>query len=89
MTTTIYGICDDVSEEIPAGHERVSLVQACHEDDHVFYQVENADGDFYLCDADGDKVTCREWSLLRVLADIPADDPDAFFEAIQAAACED
>lgn len=84
MATTIYGVRDDVSEEIPAGHMRISLAKA-DEEHGVFYRVEDASGDFYLCDADGDKLSCSHWTLLRVLADVPADDPDAFFAVIDAA----
>jgi hypothetical protein len=81
--TRTYGVYDlPESDEVPAGCERISLVT----DDRSgagLYQVESADGGFYLCDGDGDKVEdCGSWTLQRVLADVPADDPDAFFNAI-------
>jgi len=69
------------TDNVPKGLERVSLVTD-DETGNGYYQVEQADGEFYLCDADGDKVEIGSWTLQRVLADIPADDSDAFFEAI-------
>lgn len=85
MTTT-YGPCDAAPGDIPKGHERISVVT----DDRSgmsLYQVETADGGFYLCDGDGDVVnTVSSWTLRRILADVPADDSDAFFEAIEATA---
>jgi len=69
------------TDNVPKGLERVSLVTD-DETGNGYYQVEQADGEFYLCDADGDKVEIGSWTLQRVLADIPVDDSDAFFEAI-------
>lgn len=81
--TKFYDATETPSETIPLGVNRISLVQDTHGDEDVFYQVEESDGSFYLCDADGDKVDLCEWTLLRTLADIPADDSDAFFAAIE------
>lgn len=91
MTTIkTYGETETPSSEIPAGFERISLVEGQpkgHAEPYVCYQVEKKDGSFYLCDADGDVVnTMSEWFLLRVLADVAADDSDAFFEVIEATA---
>ena len=82
--TRLYGATDEVSDEIPAGCERISLVQV-DSTGYCYYQVERPDGYFYLCDADGDKVQLptSNWTCLRTLADVPADDPDAFFAAIE------
>lgn len=85
MTIKTYGVNETPSDEIPVGYERVSLVQDEQYGD-VLYQVEQGDGDFYLCDADGDKVAVKSWILLRVLADVPVGDCDGFFEAIEATA---
>ena len=65
--------------------ETVSLIQDDKSGD-VYYQVEKSDDDFYLCDADGDKVQLKEWRLLEELGTIPADDSDAFFALIAATA---
>lgn len=78
----IYAATDEVPDRIPAGFERISLVQEEH-GEAVYYQVEQSDGGFYLCDADSEKVDISAWTLLRVLADVPADDADAFFQAIE------
>lgn len=88
-TIKTYGVTElPESNDVPDGMERISLVQD-PEDGYTFYQVEKDDGTFYLCDADGDVVTTvSEWILLRVLADIPADDSDAFFTAIEATAID-
>lgn len=66
-------------------NETVSLVQDSHSD-YVCYQVQKGDDDFYLCDADGDKVQLKEWFLLKELGTIPAESSDAFFELIAATA---
>jgi hypothetical protein len=79
-----YGVLETAPEEIPAGCERISLVTD-DKDGYACYQAEKPDGSFYLCDADGEEIrTVRSWTLQRVLADIPDDDNDAFFEAIEA-----
>ncbi len=85
--TKTYSLTDTPSDEIPGGYERISLVTTDYGMGEVaLFQVERSDGSFYLCDADGDKTEAGEWILQRVLADIPADDSDAFFEAIEATA---
>lgn len=83
--TKIYGVFDQPADEIAEGFERISLVTD-NQTGRGFFQVEDADGGFYLCDADGDKIDLSSWTMRRVLADVPADDSDAFFAAIDAAA---
>jgi hypothetical protein len=81
-TIKTYGVNETAPDEIPAGCERISLVSDDATGDG-YYLVEQADGGgSYFCDIDTYEVKLANWTLQRVLADIPADDSDAFSQAI-------
>ena len=84
-TATIYGVADKIPSEIPDGFERISLVTD-DEDGTAWYQVEKCDGSFYVCDQDCYVLELGQWTLQRVIADVPGDDSDEFFRAIEEAA---
>ncbi len=80
----LYGPTDTPETDLPPdGFERVSLVTD-DETGLAYYQIEQADGESRLVDMDGDPVELSNWTLRSTLADIEADKPEQFFEAITA-----